>query len=47
MATDEQKEKFKKNPNAWEGGEQSGADNASETTIQSLKDGNDAYDAWR
>jgi 2-oxo-4-hydroxy-4-carboxy-5-ureidoimidazoline decarboxylase len=39
------KEKFKKNPNAWEGGEQSGADNASETTIQSLKDGNDAYDA--
>lgn len=39
------KEKFAKNPNAWEGGEQSGADDASVTTIQLLKDGNDAYDA--
>jgi 2-oxo-4-hydroxy-4-carboxy-5-ureidoimidazoline decarboxylase len=37
------KEKYKKNPGAWEGGEQSGADNAAEATIQALKRGNDEY----
>ena len=37
------KEKFAKNANAWEGGEQSGANNAAEATILALKRGNDDY----
>ena len=37
------KEKFAKNPSAWEGGEQSGADNAAQETLSALKDGNDKY----
>ena len=37
------KEKYAKNANAWEGGEQSGADNAAESTLQELKMRNDEY----
>jgi 2-oxo-4-hydroxy-4-carboxy-5-ureidoimidazoline decarboxylase len=37
------KEKYAKNPDAWEGGEQSGADDASDATLNALKEGNDAY----
>ncbi len=37
------KEKFAKNPTAWEGGEQSGADDAAEATLRALKEGNDKY----
>jgi len=37
------KEKYAKNADAWEGGEQSGADNASEAIILDLKRGNDDY----
>jgi 2-oxo-4-hydroxy-4-carboxy-5-ureidoimidazoline decarboxylase len=39
------KAKFAKNPDAWEGGEQSGADNASEDVIMALKRGNEEYEA--
>ena len=38
------KEKYAKNPNAWEGGEQSGADNASEEVLMELKESNDIYE---
>ena len=38
------KEKYAKNPNAWEGGEQSGADGASEEVLMELKHNNDAYE---
>lgn len=38
------KEKYAKNPNAWEGGEQSGADNASEEVLMDLKYSNDVYE---
>lgn len=37
------KEKYMKNPEAWEGGEQSGADDAALETIAALKRGNDEY----
>lgn len=37
--------KFAKNPDAWEGGEQSGAENATEQVLVDLKNGNDAYEA--
>ena len=39
------KAKFAKNPDAWEGGEQSGADDASEQILVDLKNGNDKYEA--
>ena len=38
------KEKYKKNPDAWEGGEQSGLDSANESVIMELKAKNDEYD---
>jgi 2-oxo-4-hydroxy-4-carboxy-5-ureidoimidazoline decarboxylase len=37
------KEKYNKNPNSWEGGEQSGADNASDIILNQLKLHNDMY----
>ena len=38
------KAKFAKNPDAWEGGEQSGAEDASKQVLVDLKNGNDAYE---
>ena len=37
------KEKFAKNPSAWEGGEQSGADGAKAVTLLALQAGNEEY----
>jgi len=37
------KEKYAKNPAAWEGGEQSGADDAQQSTLLALKQSNEDY----
>ena len=38
------KAKFAKNPDAWEGGEQSGAEDATQQVLVDLKKGNDEYE---